>query len=86
MGKGKTKEHLIDSVAILNTAVIAHDLPIRLEGLLILQSAWRPVGREKVLYALLSNISVGVGYRSIETLSKTSSEGVVSERVSYLSV
>ena len=37
-------------VAILNTAVVAHYLQIRLKGLLILQSARRPVGREKVLY------------------------------------
>jgi hypothetical protein len=43
----KTKEHLIDSVAILKRAIFAYYLLIRLEGLLILQSARRPVGREK---------------------------------------
>ena len=49
LGKRKTKKRRIDSVAILNTAVVAYYLPIRLEGLLILQSARRLVGHEKVL-------------------------------------
>ena len=48
----KTKKHLIDSVAILKTAAVAYYLLIRPQGLLILQSARRPVGREKVLYAV----------------------------------
>lgn len=38
------------SVAILKRAVFAYYLLIRLKGLLFLQSAWRPVGCEKVLY------------------------------------
>ena len=46
----KTKKHLIDSVAISNTAVLAYHLPTILESLLILQNARRPAGREKVLY------------------------------------
>ena len=45
----KTKKRLIDSVVILNTAIVAYYLLIRLNMLLILQSTWRPVGREKVL-------------------------------------
>ena len=48
--KRKTKKRLIDSVAILNTGVVAYHLPIRLEGLLVLQSARRPVSLEMVLY------------------------------------
>jgi hypothetical protein len=52
--KRKPKKRLIDSVAILKRAVSAYYLPIRLEGLLILQRAQRLVGREKVLYSGLS--------------------------------
>lgn len=48
--KETPKKRLIDNVAILNTAVVAYHLLARLEGFLILQSARRPVGREKVLY------------------------------------
>ena len=44
----KIKKRLIDSVAILNRAVVAYYLLIRLEGLLM-QSARHPVGREKAL-------------------------------------
>ena len=50
MEKEKTKKCPVDSVVVLNTAVVAYYLPIGLEGLLILQSARRPVGRGKVLY------------------------------------
>ena len=50
----KTKKCLIDSVAILDTALVVCYLPIRLKGLLILQSARRLVGREKVLPRRLS--------------------------------
>ena len=46
----KPQKRLIDSIVILNTAIVAYYLPIRFTGLLILQSARRPVGREKVLY------------------------------------
>lgn len=45
--QGKPKKYLIDSVAILKRAVSAYDLLIRLEGLLILQGARRPVSRGK---------------------------------------
>ena len=47
--KIKIKKRLIDIVAILKTVVIAYHLPIRLEVLLILQSARRLVSSEKVL-------------------------------------
>ena len=40
----------MNSVAILKTAAAAYHLPIRLKGLLVLQSARRPVGLEKMLY------------------------------------
>jgi hypothetical protein len=53
----ETQKGLIDSVAIPKRAVSADYLLIRLEGLLILQSARRPVGREKALrgsYGLLT--------------------------------
>ena len=41
-------KHPIDSVAVLNTVVVAYHFPIRLEGLLILQSARRPFVRSVV--------------------------------------
>lgn len=40
-------------MAILNTAIVAYYLLIRLKGLLTLQSARGPVDREKVLYVLV---------------------------------
>ena len=48
-GKRNTKKRLIDSVAISKTAVAAYYLPIRLKGLLILQSARGLVGCENML-------------------------------------
>ena len=54
----KTKKSLIDSEAILNTAIVSYYFPIRLKGLLVLQSACGPVSREKVLYISPSNNSI----------------------------
>ena len=51
LGKRKSIKRLIDSVAILNTAAVAYYLLVRLERLLALQSAQRPVSRAKVLYS-----------------------------------
>jgi hypothetical protein len=55
--KKETQKGLIDSVAISKKAVFACYLLTRLGGLLILQSAQRPVSREKALrgsYGLLT--------------------------------
>lgn len=49
LGKRKTKKRPMDSVIILNAAVVAYHLPIRLGGLLVLQSVRRPIGRGKEL-------------------------------------
>ena len=46
INKKETKKRLIDSVAILNRAVVTYYMLIRLKGLLILQSARRLVGCE----------------------------------------
>ena len=65
----------MDSVAILETAAVAYHLPIRLKGPLILQSARRPVGREKMLYShrmkttasLFYSFSLGLDRRFVYT-------------------
>ena len=58
LGKGKTKKRQRYSVVILNTVIGAYYLLTRLKGLLILQSARRPVGCEKVLYNICDRYSV----------------------------
>ena len=50
----------MDSVAILKVAAVAYYLLIRLEGLLYLQSARRPVGRERVLAVLMTSTTPGL--------------------------
>ena len=51
LGRERTRNCPIDSVATWTTAIVTYYLPIRLEELLILQSARHPVGCEKMLYA-----------------------------------
>jgi hypothetical protein len=70
--KKNQQKRLIYSVAILKRAVFAYYMPIRLEGLLILQRVRRPIGREKVLcsrtYCFLDVMVIG--WRVRETLEE----------------